>query len=116
MALFKRKHIKKIFEGRKTQTRRIHKHTWKVGKVYGIRDRWYSKAEGYILITRKFRQKLGDISPEGIKREGYNSLKQFRREWEEIHGKGSWNPEQVVIVYEFKVVNDGKVKVSSGKL
>jgi len=100
----------------KTQIRRIHKHTWKAGKVYGIRDRWYSKAEGYILITRKFQQKLKDISPEDIKKEGYNSLEEFRREWEEIHGKGSWNQEQVVTVYEFKVVNDGEVKVSSEKL
>lgn len=103
MALFKRKHIKKIFEGRKTQTRRIHKHTWKVGKVYGIRDRWFRKPQGYILITRKFRQRLGDISLEDIKKEGYNSLREFRRAWEEIHG--SWDPEQVVIVYEFKVVS-----------
>jgi len=104
MALFKRKHIKKILEGKKTQTRRIHKHTWKVGKVYSIRDRWFSKPQGHILIIRKFRQRLEDISLEDVKKEGYNSLREFRRVWEEIHG--SWDPEQVVTVYEFKLCED----------
>jgi len=104
MTLFKRKHIKKIFEGEKTQTRRIHRHTWKLGKTYAIRTSWFGKPEGYIKIIRKFRQKLGEISPEDVKKEGYNSLKEFRNAWEEIHGKGSWDPEQIVTVYEFKYV------------
>jgi len=32
------------------------------------------------------------------------------RAWEEINGKGSWDPEQIVTVYEFKVVEKrGKI-------
>jgi hypothetical protein len=104
MAIFKRKHIAKILQGTKTQTRRTHKHTWQIGKVYDIRDTWYSKPEAHIKITRKFKQKLGNISPEDIKKEGYKSLEEFRRAWEEINGRGSWNPNQTVIAYEFKLV------------
>jgi len=104
MAIFKRKHIRKILEGRKTQTRRLHKHTWKLGKTYAIRDSWFGKPQGHIIITRKFRQKLGEISLEDVKKEGYSRLEDFRRAWEEIHGLGSWDPEQLVTVYEFQTV------------
>jgi len=105
MALFKRRHIHKMHQGQKTQTRRTHKHTWKIGRTYAIRDRWFGKALGHIKITRKFRQKLGDISSEDIKKEGYKDIREFRRAWEQINGEGSWNPEQIVTVYEFKLVN-----------
>ncbi len=105
--LFKKKHIEMILAGKKTQTRRLpgKSASYYVGRVYAIRDNWFAKPSGYILITRKFHQKLGEISLEDIKKEGYNSLEEFRRAWEEIHGKGSWNPKQAVTVYEFKVVN-----------
>lgn len=105
MALFKRRHIHKIRQGQKTQTRRTHKHTWKVDRTYAIRDNYFGKPLGHIKIIRKFQQKLGDISPEDVKKEGYNSLEDFRRAWEEINGKGSWNPEQTVTVYEFELVS-----------
>ncbi|MDI6851969.1 MAG: hypothetical protein QMD82_08585 [bacterium] len=87
MAIFKRKHIAKIIAGVKTQTRRIHKHEWEIGRVYGIRDAWHSKPQAHIKITRKFKQRLGDISPEDIKKEGFNSLEEFRRAWEEVNGE-----------------------------
>jgi len=104
MAIFKRKHIAKILQGTKTQTRRTHKHTWQMGKVYGIRDTFYSKQpQAYIKIIRKFKQKLGDISPQDIRKEGYKSLEEFRTIWEEING--GWDPNQTVIVYEFKLVS-----------
>jgi len=104
--LFKKKHIKMILAGRKTQTRRIpgKSANYSVGRVYAIRDRWFSKAQGYILITRKFRQRLGDISLEDIRKEGYGSLEEFCRAWEEIHGPESWQPSFTVTAYEFKAV------------
>ena len=106
MALFKKYSLQKILEGRKTQTRRIHKHTWQVGKVYALRDRWFSKPQAHIIVTRKYRQKLGEISLEDVQKEGFSSLEEFRREWERLYGK--WNPEQVVWVYEFKLVPSSK--------
>ena len=105
MAIFKRKYIAKILQGTKTQTRRTHKHTWQIGKVYDIRDTWYSKPQAHIKIIRKFKQKLGDISLEDVKKEGYNSLEEFRRAWKEVNGEGSWDANQTVIAYEFKLVS-----------
>ncbi|MEM1589626.1 MAG: ASCH domain-containing protein, partial [Candidatus Bathyarchaeia archaeon] len=112
-ALFKRHNIKKILAGVKTQTRRIHKHTWKIGKAYALKDSWFSKGKAYIIITRKFRQKLGEITPEDVKKEGYNSLEEFKAEWMKLHGE--WNPDQIVWVYEFKLADAKISKPSSVK-
>jgi hypothetical protein len=105
MALFKRKHVELILQGRKTQTRRIHSHEWKLGRVYGVRDEWFGKPIAYIMVVRKFRQRLGDISAEDVRKEGCNSLQEFQRAWEEVHGQDSWKPDLIVIVYEFKGVS-----------
>lgn len=101
MAIFKRKHLDLVLQGRKTQTRRISNRLWTIGKTYAIRDCWFSKPAGRILITRRFQQRLGDITQKDIKKEGYKELEEYKRVWEEIFGQGSWNPDLVVIVYEF---------------
>jgi hypothetical protein len=109
MALFKRKDLKAVVELRKTQTRRTHRHEWKVGRRYALRDRWFDKPKGFILITRKFQQLLGDISLEDVKKEGFESLKDFQRAWIEINGE--WNPLQIVIVYEFRFLRCNSQKL-----
>ena len=101
MAIFNRRNLEKTLSGEKTQTRRTHKHTWKIGKTYGIKDRWFGKPIGHITITRKFKQRLGDISQEDAKKEGFGSIEEFKQEWERIYGSGSWNPDKVVIAYEY---------------
>ena len=103
MALFKLKHVELILQGRKTQTRRIHSHEWKLGRVYGVRDKLFGKPVARIMVIRKFRQRLGDISLEDVKKEGYSSLEEFQRAWEEVHGQGGWKPDLIVTVYEFKL-------------
>ena len=108
LAIFKRCHLRKVLDGTKTQTRRIHRYTLSIGKTYAVRDRWFSKAQGHIIITRKFRQQLRDISPEDVKKEGFSSLEEFKQEWTELHG--SWNPDQIVTAYEFKLKEDPKNK------
>jgi hypothetical protein len=102
MALFKRKHISLILSGRKTQTRRIHSHEWKLCRVYGVRDKLFGKPVAHIMVIRKFRQRLGDISLEDVGKEGYSSLEEFKQIWTQING--SWNSEQIVTAYEFKVL------------
>lgn len=101
MTLFKRDSIKKILSGDKTQTRRLHKRTWKVGKKYAIKDTWFSKPIAFIRITRKFRQRLGDISQKDVKKEGYEIFEQFQAAW--IHINHKWDPNAIVIVYEFEL-------------
>lgn len=101
MAIFKRKHLDLVLEGKKTQTRRVHKQLWTVGRTYGIRDRWFSKPVGRILILRRFRQRLGDISLEDVRKEGYPTPEEFKKAWIEIYGAGK--PEQIVTAYEFRL-------------
>lgn len=99
MAIFKRKYLEAVTSGRKTQTRRTHKGEWKIGRRYSIRARWFDKPEAKILVTRKFKQRLGDITQEDALKEGFNTIQEFREAWTEING--SWNPDQIVTVYEF---------------
>ena len=101
MTLFKRKFILLIHQGSKTHTRRIHKHGWKVGHTYKIKDNYFDKGQGEILITRKFKQQLGDISEEDAKKEGFKNKEEFEKAWREING--AWNPDQLVTAYEFRI-------------
>ena len=110
LAIFKRRHLRKVLAQEKTQTRRTHRYTLTIGKTYAVRDRWFSKPQGHIIVTRKFRQRLGDISPEDVKKEGFSSLEEFKKEWKECYGPESWNPDQIVIAYEYKLKEDPKTK------
>ena len=102
--LFKKQHLKKVLRGEKTQTRRrIGRSTLKIGSKYSIRNGWFKKAEHHILITRRFQQQLGDISLEDVHKEGFKTLNEFKVVWTKING--DWNPNEVVTVYEFKLIN-----------
>ena len=100
MAIFKRRLLQLVLQGLKIQTRRTHKHEWKIGKTYAIRDQWFSNPQGYITITRRFKQRLAEISHVDARKEGFSSLEAFQKAWTEIYG--AWDPEQLVTVYEFK--------------
>jgi hypothetical protein len=95
--LFKRRHIELILSGRKTQTRRLPDKSanYHVGRVYGIRDRWFSKPEAHILITRKFRQKLGEISCEDVKKEGTTARKSSVGHGKKSTDKGAGTPSKL---------------------
>ena len=108
--LFKPQHVKLILEGKKTQTRRISKPRVKVGGIYEAKTRLFSKEYfALIKITGLREEKLGDISDEDVKKEGYNSLEEFIEVWKSIYG--SWEPERVVWVLEFEVVNLAKSRM-----
>ncbi|MBN1358121.1 ASCH domain-containing protein [Candidatus Bathyarchaeota archaeon] len=102
MILFKSHLIARILQKRKTQTRRLHKRKWQVGRNYAITDRWFSKPKGHIRIKRLFQQRLGDVSEDEAKAEGYESLADFQEDWKAI--TGYWNPDETVTAYEFELV------------
>jgi hypothetical protein len=101
MAVFKKRNLELVLARKKTQTRRTHKQEWKIGHVYSARASWFEKAAAWILIMRKFKQRLGDISEEDVEKEGFKTLSEFREEWRKNYG--SWEPNILVIVYEFKL-------------
>ena len=56
------------------------------------------------MIVKKYRQKLGDMSEEDIRKEGCLSRGEFIQEWEESYESGSYRPDLEVWVYEFKLI------------
>ena len=102
MAIFKRKYIDLILQGKKTQTRRISRYRLKIGKAYAVRSKMFEPAKTRITITRAWRQQLRDLTPEDVRKEGFNSFTEFRQAWIQIYG--TWNPDQIVTAYEFRLL------------
>lgn len=100
--LFKKHLLHKVMDGTKTQTRRIHKRTLKVGRTYGASCRRYQKSQAHITILRASPERIGDITLEDVKAEGFNTLEEFKETWIKING--SWNPDQLVTAYEFRLL------------
>jgi hypothetical protein len=98
--IFGRDHIRLILEGVKTQTRRRHGRPLKAGRIYDVKRDWYHSTGHKILITDVYRQRLRDITPEEDNKEGNYTVDEFIEEWKDING--SWEPDEVVWVYEFK--------------
>ena len=100
--IFKRSLVQKILLGEKTQTRRVKPYRYGPGSTVCIQDRWNEPARARVEITRVYRQRLGEISPEEIKAEGFRTLEEFKAAWIEIYG--AWQPDQTVWVYEFRLL------------
>jgi hypothetical protein len=101
--VFKRPLLLLILAGRKTQTRRISRRQLQQNRIYPILDNYREGAKAYVRIIRKFQQRLADISPSDIKKEGFNTLEEFKAAWISLYG--AWQPETTVTVYEFELVN-----------
>ena len=102
MPIFKPKHLNLILQGTKTQTRRISRYRLKIGKAYAVRSKMLEPAQAKIVITRAWRQQLRNLTPEDIRKEGFNNFTEFRQAWIEIYG--TWNPDQIVTAYEFRLL------------
>jgi hypothetical protein len=102
MPIFKPKHLNLILQGKKTQTRRISRYRLKIGKAYAVRSKMLEPAQARIVITRAWRQQLRDLTPEDVRKEGFTSFTEFRQAWIDIYS--SWNPDQIVTAYEFRLL------------
>jgi hypothetical protein len=105
--LFKRPLLIKVLSGEKTQTRRRRRPNVKVGREYRLR-KGYSWLQTRITVTDLQRQRLGDITPDDVGREGFDSLDEFREAWNGIYG--GWNPDQLVWVVDFVLTETFKEK------
>jgi len=99
--MFKRELLDLVISGRKTQTRRRHKNLLKEKQKYVVKRNLYKNTEYYIQIKKVYPQKLGDVSEEEARKEGFSGLNEFRDAWIRING--SWDPEMDVVVYEFEL-------------
>ncbi len=102
--IFTKESIELIRSGQKTETRRIWKvpHV-KVGGVYGTRTSRREKEAGYpkIRVTEIRQERLFDITPDGVRREGFSLFSEFKEVWEQLHGK--WEPRREVYVVRFEL-------------
>ena len=95
----------KVLNGTKTETRRLNvNRLLTVGRVYRIHLDWYRcHPDKGIKITNRRIEHLGEITPEGADAEGGYTVPEFQRLWKRING--SWDPDVLVVVYTFKVVD-----------
>jgi hypothetical protein len=100
--LFKRHLAAQIRAGTKTQTRRISKIRYCEGSIQPIQENYSEKAKDHIKINKRYEQRLGDMTEEQTKAEGFNALKEFKENWIKLYG--DWNPNQFVTAYEFRLV------------
>lgn len=105
MILFKSEHVDMILSGRKTQTRRI----WKknhanVGSIQQARTELFGKPFAYLHITKRWNERLGDISKEDCIKEGYEDILSYSRIWLKINGV--WEPKLIVSVIEFRRIKN----------
>ena len=93
----------KVRTGTKTQTRRTSKIRYREGSIQPIQESYTQRAKDHIKINKRYEQKLGDMTEEEAKAEGFQNLVEFKKEWEKIT-KQPWNPEQTVTAYEFQLI------------
>jgi hypothetical protein len=115
MLLFKPEHIIPIQTGAKTQTRRV----WKkarvlVGSIQKAKlEMMKSDYFARLKITLIRQDRLGNMTEEDAKKEGGYTLEEFKVLWAKING--SWNPDQVVWVVDFVVVDQDGAPVFDKK-
>ncbi len=114
--LFKPEHVEMIKNGTKTQTRRNWKRRMvKVydpehperGGIYKVKTQMLSKDHHCkIRVTDVRREMLYGLTLEDAKKEGYNSIEEYEKVWEEINGSfdNIW-----VYVVDFELVKGDSV-------
>ncbi len=102
--LFKPEHKEMILNGTKTATRRIWKRPMvKVNGIYKCKLQMLSKDYfAKIKVTKLFKQTMVDMTYDDVKKEGYDSVEDFKNIWIKING--FWDTDAEVDVIEFEVI------------
>ena len=59
------------------------------------------------IVTDVVRQKLGEMTDEDARREGFPSLAAYRELILKMHPSMRWDPEHLVWVHKFRKIEDG---------
>lgn len=97
-------HVSLVLAGRKTVCRRA--------RLWGDPADEFSLLDRSVVLVRTFRRKVGEMAAADARREGYESLDEFRAMWQRAHphaaaGGIARNPDRSCWVHEFEVAPDG---------
>lgn len=106
--IFSPESIEKIRRQEKTQTRRVANGpcTYRVGGDYSVQPGRTKSAVCRILVTGVRREKLYDITPADVRAEGFRSINEFFRVFNELNG--NVRPDTLVDVIDFELA-DGDI-------
>ncbi|TQS75757.1 ASCH domain-containing protein [Ornithinibacillus gellani] len=90
--------VEKVLSGKKTQTRRNGRYA-DIGETM-----WLDEQE--FVVHSIYKQKLGELSDEDAKQEGYANLEDYKNAILSIHPNMPWVPQMQVCVHEYKRVNE----------
>jgi hypothetical protein len=79
----------------------FHKRVLKERRIYALKRSWIKFTGDYIKITKVTHQRLKDVTEEEAKKEGFNTLEEFKATWIRING--SWDPDTEVVVYDIEL-------------
>jgi hypothetical protein len=102
--LFKRYLVEPILGETKTETRRLWKRCLvKVGGTYKAKTNFRNSSTfATITITYIRKERLGNIDADSVRKEGCQSLDEFKQIW--IDSYGSWQPDAQVFVIGFQLI------------
>lgn len=111
--LFKKEHKEMILKGTKTATRRCWKKPMvKVGGIYKCKEKMLSKDYfAKIIVTKLFKQRIGEMTLKDVKKEGYSSGIEFAEVFAKINKINKNNRlhgNKKVYVIEFELVKENK--------
>lgn len=88
--------IDKVIKGIKTATRRNGRYA-NVGEIMNLDDQQF-------LIERVYTQKLGDLTDDDARQEGFRNLEEYKESILSLHPGMRWAPKMEVWVHEFAPV------------
>lgn len=86
--------IDKVIAGQKTATRRN-------GRYADIGEKMMLQGREFV-VTKVYRQALGELTDEHARQEGYLSVEQYKESILSIHPGMPWLPQMKVWVHEFR--------------
>lgn len=90
--------IQKVLEGKKTATRRNGRYA-DVGEIMTLEGKSFK-------IDRVYEQSLGELTDEDAKREGFNTVEEYKESILSYHPGMPWLPQMKVWVHEFSKVEE----------
>ncbi|MCC3358535.1 ASCH domain-containing protein [Bacillus sp. REN16] len=90
--------IKKVIEGKKTATRRNGRYA-DVGEIMTLEGQSFK-------IDRVYEQSLGELTDEDAKREGFNTVDEYKESILSYHPGMPWLPQMKVWVHEFSKIEE----------